>query len=78
MSVPTPEPQPLVIRGRAIRADENGLICLNDIWSAAGFTKHQRPFDWMRLYTTQARIERVEANYGKIPQLRKGRYPTGL
>lgn len=51
--------QPLVIRGRTIRADQSGLICLNDIWSAAGYTKHQRPVDWMRLYTTQARIERV-------------------
>jgi hypothetical protein len=51
--------RPLVIRGRTIRADEDGLICLNDIWSAAGYTKHQRPFDWMRLYTTQTRIQRV-------------------
>jgi hypothetical protein len=50
---------PLVIRGRTIRADENGLICLNDIWSAAGYTKHQRPGDWVRLPTTIARMERV-------------------
>ena len=46
MSVPASEPQPLIIRGRAIRADDNGLICLNDIWTAAGFTKNMRPADW--------------------------------
>jgi len=52
---------PLVIRGRAIRADENGLICLNDIWSAAGYKKYRRPGDWQRLATTNPRIERVLA-----------------
>lgn len=49
----------LVIRGRTIRSDENGLICLNDIHQAAGFSKNQKPSDWMRLETTHARIERV-------------------
>lgn len=49
----------IVIRGRAIRTDENGLACLNDIWTAAGFTKNQRPGDWSRLPTTHKRIERV-------------------
>jgi hypothetical protein len=51
--------QPLVIRGRAIRVDENGLTCLNDIWKAAGFSKTQRPSDWAALGTTHKRIERV-------------------
>jgi hypothetical protein len=59
MSVPTSEPKPLILRGRAIRADDNGMVCLNDIWSAAGFTKNQRPADWARLPTTLKRIERV-------------------
>ena len=59
MSAPASEPKPLVIRGRAIRADENGLICLNDVWSAAGYTKNRRPADWVRLPTTVARMERV-------------------
>src|SRR5690348_6175690 len=59
MSAPAPEPKPLIIRGRAIRADDSGMICLNDIWSAAGFTKNQRPADWARLPTTLKRIERV-------------------
>ena len=50
---------PLSIRGKSIRVDENGLACLNDIWTAAGFTKNQRPGDWTRLGTTHKRIERV-------------------
>lgn len=51
----------LVIRGRAIRVDENGLTCLNDIWTAAGFTKNQRPGDWARLPTSIKRMEKVLA-----------------
>lgn len=52
-------PNSLTIRGRAIRFDANGLACLNDIWTAAGFTKNQRPSDWTSLGTTHARITRV-------------------
>jgi hypothetical protein len=52
-----------VIRGRAIRVDAEGLICLNDIWQAAGYRKHMRPNDWRRLdITTQltfAVLERI-------------------
>lgn len=51
--------QALVIRGKAVRFDENGLACLNDIWTAAGYRKNQRPNDWVRLPTTLKRIERV-------------------
>lgn len=49
----------LTIRGRKIRFDSDGLACLNDIWTAAGFTKNNRPGDWQRLPTTIRRIERV-------------------
>lgn len=49
----------LVIRGRSVRFDENGLACLNDIWSAAGFTKNQRPGDWSALPGTRRKMERV-------------------
>lgn len=62
----------LTIRGRAVRFDEDGLACLNDIWRAAGFSKNQRPSDWIALYTTHKRVERVlklitgkSGNYGK-------------
>lgn len=49
----------LIIRGRSIRVDENGLTCLNDIWKAAGFTKNQTPGQWGRLPITLRKIERV-------------------
>lgn len=49
----------LSIRGRAIRVDENGLTCLNDIWKAAGFTKNRRPSHWQSLVTTNPRIIKV-------------------
>lgn len=35
-----------------IRVDENGLVCLNDIHRAAGFSANRRPSDWMSLATT--------------------------
>lgn len=44
----------LTIRGRAIRSDENGLICLTDIWEAAGFRVNQLPRDWWRLPSAQS------------------------
>lgn len=49
----------LVIRGRDIRFDENGLACLNDIHKAAGYSKKRRPHDWQRLPGSNAKIERV-------------------
>lgn len=76
---------PLVIRGRVIRADRNGLICLNDIWSAAGFSKHRRPSDWLRLETTNPRIQRVlklvtnkSGNYDKADILRVFKRRVGV
>ncbi|MEM9207178.1 MAG: KilA-N domain-containing protein [Pseudomonadota bacterium] len=39
--------------------DDKGLACLNDIHRAAGFSKNQRPSDWMRLPTTHKLIEAV-------------------
>lgn len=49
----------LVLRGRSIRFDENGLACLNDIWKAAGYSRNKMPYDWQRLPGTNAKIERV-------------------
>jgi hypothetical protein len=39
-----------------IRVDENGLVCLNDIHVAAGFTKNQGPGDWVRLPSAQKEL----------------------
>ncbi|MFG1340950.1 KilA-N domain-containing protein [Xanthobacter autotrophicus] len=41
-----------VIRGRKVRLDANGLVCLTDIWNAAGKPKNQAPPQWGRYPTT--------------------------
>lgn len=39
----------LKIKGRAIRVDDTGRVSLNDIHTAAGFSKNQTPADWNAL-----------------------------
>lgn len=51
----------VTLRGRAIGFDEDGLACLNDIWTAAGFTRNQRPHDWARLPGSLKLVEAVLA-----------------
>jgi hypothetical protein len=69
----------LVIRGRTVRADENGLVALNDIWEAAGFSKNQKPYDWSRLATTQKLIEAVLVrNTGKSRNWAKTDYKSTI
>jgi hypothetical protein len=53
------EPNQLTVRGRKIHFDENGLACLGDIHRASGFSKNQKPGDWLRLETTQKLINAV-------------------
>lgn len=55
-----------VIRGRAIRVDEIGRVCLNDIHRAAGFSVHQGPAQWQRLpFVTQMMVALLKRNVGK-------------
>lgn len=49
--------QELKVRGRSIRSDDNGLICLTDIWDAAGFSVNQKPADWRALPATGRLID---------------------
>ncbi|MBZ5757975.1 KilA-N domain-containing protein [Rhizobium sp. VS19-DR104.2] len=44
-----PEMKIMLFKKTKIRVDENGLVCLNDIHTAAGFSKNQTPADWQRL-----------------------------
>jgi hypothetical protein len=62
----------LKIRGRAIRSDQNGLICLNDIWSAAGFTKNQKPPQWLRLPTAKSLALAILNKDGKLGKSQLG------
>lgn len=46
----------MLFKTTRIRVDENGLVCLNDIHVAAGFSKNQSPSDWLRLPNAQKEI----------------------
>lgn len=39
----------ITVRGRKIDFQDGHLICLDDLWSAAGFTKTKRPSEWYQL-----------------------------
>lgn len=43
---PSNDDQFPVLRGRQVRRDKEGRICLNDIWEVAGRPTEQRPSDW--------------------------------
>lgn len=45
-----------IIRGRTISIDDQGFVCLNDIWRAAGFSKNQSPSHWTQLAITERLI----------------------
>jgi len=54
------------VRGREIRTDADGFVCLNDIWSAAGFKKNQQPTDWKELQITgQLIVALLDHNSGQ-------------
>jgi hypothetical protein len=57
--MPSQNVTPFIVRGRKVRVNENGLVCLNDIHVAAGFSKNQKPNDWLRLGATLKLIETV-------------------
>lgn len=44
------------LRGKKIKVDAEGFVCLNDIQTAAGYSTNKRPIDWQRLEATNALI----------------------
>jgi hypothetical protein len=46
----------MLFKKSRIRVDENGLVCINDIYTAAGFSKNQSPADWIQLIGTKKEI----------------------
>src|SRR5690349_2033929 len=50
----------LTIRGKRIGEDENGWVCLDDIWSAARGTGMQAPKYWRRQKATERLIETLQ------------------
>ncbi|HEX3920467.1 MAG TPA: KilA-N domain-containing protein [Caulobacteraceae bacterium] len=76
--VPVPSTFP-VIRGRVIRVDADGLVCLNDIWQAAGFSKFQKPNDWRRLeVTTRLTVAVLQRITGKNRNWSKSDFRTAI
>lgn len=51
--------QSIRVRGRLIDQDSGNLVCLNDIWRAAGYSKNQKPEDWVRLGYVSKLVEAV-------------------
>ena len=47
------ESKSLRVKGRNIRTDETGLICLTDLWTAAHGGANQKPADWWRLSSSK-------------------------
>ena len=46
--------------GKAVRVDEDGLVCLTDMWKASGAQPKHRPNNFLRLDGTVAFIEEIE------------------
>jgi len=44
----------LLLRTKSIRTDDNGLICLTDIYKSGAYGANQTPNDWWRIHATQA------------------------
>ncbi len=51
-----PEKKVMLFKKSKIRVDDNGLVCLNDIHTAAGFSKNQGPSDYMALPNAQKEV----------------------
>ena len=68
----------LVINGVVIRKDQQGRICLTDLWKAAGSPKDKRPVDWLALPSTVGFVAAAERflKVGKshLLNVQKGRH----
>src|SRR5215475_7348638 len=47
----------LAVRGRSIRTDELGRICITDIYNSGEFGAGQTPYDWWRIQSTQRLVK---------------------
>ncbi len=56
----------VTLRGVSIAKDENGFLCLNDIWKLSGEKETKSPSQWRRLPTTRELVEAL-SNRGLSP-----------
>ena len=59
---------PIVITDTAIRQDESGRFCLNDLHRASGGEARHKPANWLRMQSTQELSEVIEAK--SVAQIR--------
>lgn len=50
----------LMIAGTAIRQDEDGRYCLNDLHRASGYARRHSPKEWVRTQQTQELVAEIE------------------
>jgi hypothetical protein len=55
----TEDSQSIVVRGRRVRTDINGMVSLKDLHAAAGFTVNRTPTQWQRLDNTKRMTVRL-------------------
>lgn len=61
-----PEMKVMIFKSTRIRVDAEGRVCLNDIHTAAGFSKNQKPHDWLALPSAKGAIAAlIHHNSGK-------------
>lgn len=76
---------PLIIKGKAIREDANGFVCLDDIWELASTSPSKQPAFWKRnkaVVRLIARLSEMLSEAQRLPKnkiistiyARKGRY----
>jgi hypothetical protein len=60
----------IILRNRRVATDDNGNVCLNDLWRLAGEPESKRPNDWhrgQRAKTLRAALcERIAEDLGKL------------
>lgn len=54
-----------VLRSQAIRSDEAGRVCLNDIWAIAGSDTNRRPYKWRRSALAKRLAAALAARIGR-------------
>lgn len=68
----------LILRGKAIREDADGLLCLNDIWSLAKGKETRSPSRWKALPGTKRLVAALKQKIVKSALIEKKQIKTVL
>lgn len=55
----------LVLRDKQVDTDENGNVCLNDLWRLGGEDDNRRPNKWWRGQAAKALLDALTAKIGR-------------